>query len=48
MANWAAYLRREADAFNIQIIDTSTLSIEDVADRIETIITKLRSIEERA
>ena len=48
MANWAAHLRREADAFNVQIIDTSALSIDDVADRIEGIITKLRTIEERA
>lgn len=48
IANWAAYLRREADSLNVPIIDTSALSIADVADRIEMIINNLKSLEDRA
>lgn len=35
MENWAAYLRAQAEAHGLRIIDTSRLSIEGVADLLE-------------
>ena len=35
MENWAAYLRREAGAHDVPIVDTSQLSHEEVADALQ-------------
>jgi len=35
MESWATYLRREADAHNLPIVDTSQLSIDAVADALQ-------------
>ena len=42
MMNWAAYLRGQADALGLPVIDTTILSIEEVADRIEALLATLR------
>jgi ABC-type taurine transport system ATPase subunit len=39
MQTWAAYLRGQADALNLAIVDTTTLSIVEVADRLQEIVT---------
>ncbi|MGH7576588.1 MAG: hypothetical protein ACREM1_15865 [Longimicrobiales bacterium] len=36
--NWAAYLRGQADALGLHIVDTSDLSIEELAREIESLI----------
>jgi signal recognition particle receptor subunit beta len=41
MANWAAYLRREAAALDVPIVDTTALSVQDVADRLQAIVAAL-------
>jgi hypothetical protein len=38
---WAAYLRGQADALNLPVIDTTLLSIEEVADQLEAIVRSL-------
>lgn len=42
MENWAAYLRGQADALGIRVVDTSQLSIERVADALQDEIERLR------
>ncbi len=39
MQTWAAYLRGQADALNLAIVDTTALSIAEVADRLQEIVT---------
>jgi hypothetical protein len=41
MAAWAAYLRGQADALGLPVVDTSCLSADAVADRLEEIIDAL-------
>jgi hypothetical protein len=41
MDAWAAYLRGQAEALGLRIIDTSRLSVERVADILEEEITAL-------
>ena len=41
MDNWAAYLRGEANALGLAIIDTSQLSIEAAADGLQREIAQL-------
>ena len=41
MDNWAAYLRGQADALGLPVIDTSTLTIEEAARDLETIVRRL-------
>lgn len=41
MEAWAAYLRGQAEAFGLRILDTSTLSVERVADVLEEEIAAL-------
>ena len=41
MDNWAAYLRGQADALNLPVIDTTLLSVEEVADRLEALVRSL-------
>jgi len=43
MEAWAAYLRGQADALGIRVIDTSDISIEGVADALRVEIAALRS-----
>lgn len=35
MENWAAYLRREAEALGLPVVDTSQLSVEEATDRLQ-------------
>ena len=37
MEGWAAYLRGQADALGLPVIETDGLTVEEVAARIETI-----------
>jgi hypothetical protein len=41
MAAWAAYLRGQADAFSLQVVDTSWLASQGVADRLAEIVGRL-------
>ena len=41
MNNWAAYLRGQADALHLDVIDTSSLTVADVADRLEVLVRRL-------
>ena len=41
MTNWAAYLRGQADALRLPIVDTSRLSIAEVADEMESFVRSL-------
>jgi broad-specificity NMP kinase len=38
MQTWAAYLRGQADALNLAIVDTTASSIAEVADRLQEIV----------
>ena len=38
MSSWAAYLRGQADALRLPIVDTTTLSVDEVADALEALI----------
>jgi hypothetical protein len=42
MDSWAAYLRGQADALGLEVIDTSELDIAAVADRIAGVIGRLQ------
>lgn len=42
MTAWAAYLRGQADALGLAVIDTSRLSPDAVADRLEEIISQFQ------
>ena len=35
MDSWAAYLRGQADALDLPVVDTTLLSVDEVADRLE-------------
>jgi hypothetical protein len=41
MDTWAAYLRGQADALGLPIVDTTTLTIDEAAHRLEVIIESL-------
>src|SRR5687768_6642729 len=41
MAAWAAYLRGQADALALQVVDTSRLAAEDVADLLADVVGRL-------
>ena len=41
MDQWAAYLRGQADALNLPVLDTSSLTLAEVADRVEDIVRQL-------
>jgi hypothetical protein len=41
MDNWAVYLRGQADALGLPVIDTTDLSAETTADRLEAIVRQL-------
>jgi hypothetical protein len=42
MDGWAAYLRGQADALGLPVVDTSELSVEAVADMLERAVERLR------
>jgi hypothetical protein len=42
MDTWAAYLRGQADALRLPVLDTSTMSVEDVADALALELETLR------
>jgi hypothetical protein len=39
--HWAAYLRGQADALGLAVIDTSLLTITEAAEQLEQIVTRL-------
>jgi len=41
MNNWAAYLRGQADALHLDVIDTTSLTVAEVADRLELLVRRL-------
>lgn len=41
MDNWAVYLRGQADALGLPVIDTTDLSVSATADRLEAIVQQL-------
>ena len=41
MDNWAVYLRRQADALGLPVIDTTDLSMSSTADRLEALVRQL-------
>jgi len=41
MDQWAAYLRGQADAFNLVVIDTTRLSVEEAANQLEEVVRHL-------
>ncbi|HJU69550.1 MAG TPA: hypothetical protein VJ650_15020 [Gemmatimonadaceae bacterium] len=41
MDQWAAYLRGQADALNLVIIDTTALSVREAADQLEKLVRRL-------
>ena len=41
MDQWAAYLRGQADALNLAVIDTSSLTVSESADQLEAIVRRL-------
>jgi 23S rRNA U2552 (ribose-2'-O)-methylase RlmE/FtsJ len=41
MDQWAAYLRGQADAFNLVVIDTTSLSVREAADQLEEVVRRL-------
>ena len=40
MDSWAAYLRGQADALHLVVIDTTTLTVAEAADELEVLIRK--------
>jgi hypothetical protein len=38
---WAAYLRGQADALNLRVIDTTALSVSQAADQLESYVLRL-------
>jgi hypothetical protein len=42
MDSWAAYLRGQADALGLPVIQTAELAIEDVASALEEHVEELR------
>jgi hypothetical protein len=45
MDSWAAYLRGQADALGLRIIDTSSLTIAEAADELERVVGSLAESE---
>jgi hypothetical protein len=43
MNSWAAYLRGQADALGLPIVDTTALTIDEAAQRLETIVQGLEN-----
>lgn len=43
MTSWAAYLRGQADALGLAVVDTSALTIAEVADALEQHVARLRN-----
>ncbi|MEO5815611.1 MAG: hypothetical protein ABIT20_10060 [Gemmatimonadaceae bacterium] len=41
MDAWAAYLRAQADALQVPVIDTSSLSVDEAADKLANIVRRL-------
>jgi hypothetical protein len=41
MDQWAAYLRGQADALHLVVIDTSVLSVREAADHLEALVRRL-------
>ena len=41
MDQWAAYLRGQADALRLVVIDTSVLSVREAADQLEALVRRL-------
>jgi hypothetical protein len=41
MDNWAAYLRGQADALRLPVIDTTTLTVAEAADELERLVRRL-------
>ena len=41
MENWAAYLRGQADALHVPVLDTSDMSVEEVASELRTLAGRL-------
>jgi len=48
MEPWSAYLRGQADALGLSVIDTTALTVEATADALEAEIEALRAAPERA
>jgi hypothetical protein len=44
MDAWAAYLRGQADALGLAVVDTSSRSVEQVADGLQELIEELREV----
>jgi hypothetical protein len=45
MDSWAAYLRGQADALNLAVIDTSLLTVAEAAEQLEQIVLRLIEFE---
>jgi hypothetical protein len=43
MEAWAAYLRGQADALGLRVLDTSAMSVERVADALAEDVAALRN-----
>jgi hypothetical protein len=43
MDSWAAYLRGQAEALNLGVIDTTTASVDETASRLADLVRRLRS-----
>jgi hypothetical protein len=41
MTSWAAYLRGQADARKLTVIETTTLTVDEVADELEALLRAL-------
>jgi RNase adaptor protein for sRNA GlmZ degradation len=41
MNNWAAYLRGQADALHLDVIDTTSLTVAEVATRLEALVRRM-------
>jgi hypothetical protein len=48
MDNWAAYLRGQADALKLTVIDTSVLTVAEAAKQLEGIVLQLLESEASA
>jgi hypothetical protein len=43
MDNWAAYLRGQADALGLLVIDTSDLSVDEMIDALESQVAAMQT-----
>jgi hypothetical protein len=41
MDHWAAYLRGQADALDLAVIDTSLLTVSEAAKELEEVVSRL-------